>query len=122
MICKRGNKDCQMIGCDCYRTAPIEEIDAELEAAGINLSDLEKRTKTVVRLSMELCNRDAEIERLKAKLEESERALDEATEGMSITQDAVFMPIRIQRNGVTICQAGERPALAAYLLSGHGVK
>lgn len=66
--------------------------------------------------------KDAEIERLKAKLEESERALDEATEGMSITQDAVFMPIRIQRNGVTICQSGERPALAAYLLSGHGVK
>lgn len=85
---------------------------------------IKNHTKDDIALFVEdqIAKRDAEIERLKAKLEESERALDEATEGMSITQDAVFMPIRIQRNGVTICQAGERPALAAYLLSGHGVK
>lgn len=53
MVCKRGNKYCQQIGCDCYRTARMEEIDAELQEAGINLCDLEKRTKTIVRLAKE---------------------------------------------------------------------
>lgn len=79
MICKRGDENCKMIGCDCYRIAPIEEIDKELQGAGINLDELEKRTGAVVRLCKQLCDKEAELvaaraenERLRAALANSE--------------------------------------------------
>jgi len=68
MVCKRGDRDCDMCGCDCYMTASMDSINAELQEAGINLSDLEKRTKAVVRLASQAWKDRARIAELEAEV------------------------------------------------------
>lgn len=43
-ICKRGSKNCEQIGCDCYEAAPIEQIDFALIEHGVDLEKLKERT------------------------------------------------------------------------------
>lgn len=76
MICKRGDLYCQKIGCDCFETAPIGEIEAELRASGIDIEELRLKTQQQLALIRRNMDLHVKVEQLISLLKTAKQSIE----------------------------------------------